>query len=96
MHIDFTSIHNLNEQAVFERVLADAPRHPGLGDNPELLADVACVALNRLTPHYIRHDADHSFYQPRTEAQSREQSVTEAVEFAYGFVQARRALGARG
>jgi hypothetical protein len=29
-----------------------------LSDNPELLSDVACVALNRLPPRYIRHIVD--------------------------------------
>jgi len=95
MHIDFTSVHNVNEQAVFDRVLADAARHPGVGANAELLADVACVALNRLTPHYIRHDADRSFYQAQADILARQQALTEAVEFAFGFVQARSALGAR-
>lgn len=96
MHIDFTSVHNVNEQAVFDRVLSEAARHPGVGETPELLADVACVALNRLPPHYIRHDADRSFYQAQADILTREQALAEAVEFAFGFVQARRALGARG
>ena len=95
MHVDFTTIHNLHEKAVFERVLAEAGRHPGLSGSAELLADVACVALNRLAPRYIRHDLDHAFYLAEGEARSRETELAEAVEFAFGFVQARQAMGAR-
>ena len=96
MSIDFTSIRNHNERAVYQAVLDTAPRFPGVASNDELLADVACVALNRLQPRYIRHDVDFSFYLSERERGESERQVSDAVEFAFGFVQARTAMRARG
>ena len=62
----------------------------------ELLIDVACVALNRLTPRYIRHEADFAFFLSDRERADAELAVSEAVEYAFGFVQARTAMRARG
>src|SRR6266851_6634351 len=60
MYIDFSSIHNHHEKAVFEHVMELAPRYPSL--NADLLVDAACIALNKLKAHYIRHDLDLNFY----------------------------------
>mgnify|MGYP000907642192 CR=1 FL=1 len=95
MNIDFTSVRNSNERAVYEAVSALAPQHPGLTHDPELLADVACVALNRLQPRYIRHEVDFAFYLTEKERNETERHVPEAVDFAFGFVQARVAMRAR-
>ncbi len=59
---EFTSVRNHNERAVFHAVARNAERYPGITDRPELLADVACVALNRLPARYIRHEVDYVFY----------------------------------
>jgi len=96
MHADFTSIRNHNEQGVFDAVLAAAPAYPGLAERADLLADVACVALNRLQPRYIRHPVDLAFYQSERERLDGDQAVQDAVEYAFGFVQARTAMRARG
>ena len=96
MSADFSSVRNHNERAVYEAVAAHAERFPGLADKPELLADVACVALNRLTPRYIRHAVDFAFYLSERERRESEQQVLDAVEHAFGFVQARTAMRARG
>jgi hypothetical protein len=82
--MDITSIHNFYERAVYNEVLAQVEHSPHLIGNDDVLADIACVALNRLPPRYIRHDVDLA-----------ERSVQEAVEFAFGFVQARNAMRAR-
>ena len=74
---------------------AAAADHPGLAHDPELLADVACVALNRLQPRYIRHEVDFAFYLTEKERNETERHVNDAVEFAFGFVQARTAMRAR-
>ena len=95
MSIDFSSVRNSNERAVWETVTAHAPRYPGLADDPELLADVACVALNRLQPRYIRHEVDFAFYLTDKERIDTERHVAEAVDYAFGFVQARVAMRAR-
>ena len=96
MSVDFTSVRNLNERAVYHAVDAGAASHPGLADDPELLADVACVALNRLAPRYIRHEVDFVFYLSERERGDSERQLLDAVEYAFGFVQARTAMRARG
>jgi hypothetical protein len=93
---DFSSVHNHNERAVFEAVQDMASQFPGLANNTELLADVACVALNRLQPRYIRHEVDFMFYLSERERSKNFKLVQDAVEHAFGFVQARHAMRARG
>ncbi len=95
MNVDFTSIRNHHERAVCDAVLAGAQRYPGVAHDGELLADVACVALNRLQPRYIRHEVDFAFYQNEHERSETECQLSEAVDFAFGFVQARTAMRAR-
>ena len=56
--MDITSIHNWYERAVFNEVMAQSQAFPHLQGNDDVLADVACVALNRLQPRYIRHEVD--------------------------------------
>ena len=95
MSTDFTSVRNHNERAVYETVNRHAARYPGIGHNAELLADVACVALNRLPPRYIRHEVDFVFYLSERERGDNDRLLDEAVDFAFGFVQARTAMRAR-
>jgi predicted nucleic acid-binding protein len=94
MSADFDSIHNHHERAVFAAVTAGAARYPQLND-AELLSDIACVALNRLPPRYIRHEVDFAFYLTDRERADNERAISEAVAFAFEFVQARRAMRAR-
>ena len=93
--MDFSSIHNIHERAVGDAVLAAAPRWPALATTPDLLADVACVALNRMPPRYIRHQVDLAFFLTERERAQSERQIAEAVDFAFGFVQARHAMAAR-
>ena len=95
MTVDFSSIRNHHEQAVFAAVLAAMPRYPGIAHQPALLADVACVALNRLQPRYIRHEVDYAFYLSERERADQDRAVEETVAFAFEFVQARTAMRAR-
>jgi hypothetical protein len=95
MSIDFTSVRNHHERAVFAAVSEAAARYPGIAQDAELLADVACVALNRIPARYIRHEVDLAFYQGDSERETDEKNVREAVEYAFGFVQARAAMRAR-
>ncbi len=90
----FETIHNHHERAVFDAVQAAAPRFAHLSD-PQIQADVACVALNRLPPRYIRHDVDFSFYLTERERNENELAISEAVDFAYQFVQAKVVMRAR-
>jgi hypothetical protein len=93
MSADFESIHNHYERIVFEAVSAGSNDYPQV--QRELLADVACVALNRLPPRYIRHDVDLVFYLTENERANNEVAIAEAVKYAFEFVQARNAMKAR-
>lgn len=93
--MDIASIHNHHERAVFAAVQAMAENFPHLRENSDMMADIACVALNRLPPRYIRHDVDFAFFQTDRERSDAERAIAEAVEFAFGFVQARNAMRAR-
>lgn len=95
MSVDFSSIHNHHERAVFDAVQQLASSFPLAASSPDLLADVACIALNRLPPRYIRHEVDLAFYLTEKERQDNGQAIEQAVRFAFEFVQARRVMRAR-
>jgi hypothetical protein len=96
MSTDFTSVRNHHERSVYDAVQREAARFPGIAGAPELLADVACVALNRMPPRYIRHEVDFLFYLSERERADNDRLLQECVEYAFGFVQARTAMRARG
>ena len=96
MNLDFGSVHNRHEQAVFRAVVEASAHFPGLAGRQDLLVDVACVALNRLAPRYIRHESNYAYHVGERERTDNELAISEAVEFAFGFVQARTAMRARG
>ncbi|MBL0718463.1 late competence development ComFB family protein [Piscinibacter sp. Jin2] len=93
MNPSFESIHNIHEAAVIETVLALQGDYPAVA--PDLLPDVACVALNRLPPRYIRHSVDLAFYQDEKEREELARLQQSTVRLAFEFVQARRAMRAR-
>ncbi len=90
----FESIHNHHEQAVFDAVRTGAAHYPLLVER-QLLADVACVALNRLPARYIRHEVDFSFYLSEQERARSDRDIDESVQFAFNYVQARTVMLAR-
>ena len=92
MAYDFSSLYNHHEREVFAAVLAATDKHPNLELTNDMLCDVACVALNRLPPRYIRHEVDFSFYMTGSERQEIDNAINEAVTFAFQFVEARTAL----
>lgn len=93
--MDFSSVHNIHERAVLEAVSAATLRYPAIGSDEDLVADVACVALNLVPPRYIRHAVDLAFFLTQNERKAHELAVNEAVDYAFGFVQARHLLAAR-
>ena len=95
MNSDFDAVHNYNERLIFELISDSADRYPALSD-PELLADVACVALNRLPPRYIRHIVDMRFFTNDEESAKNDAAVSAAVEFAFDFVRSREGLRSPG
>lgn len=95
MSADFSSLYNHHEREVFAAVLEAAEGFPEIASSNDLLCDVACVALNRLQPRYIRHEVDFSFYLTEHERHEIDNAITDAVDYAFNFVQARTALRAR-
>jgi hypothetical protein len=93
MSAEFETIHNHHERAVFEAVLAAQGSYPSVPT--DLLADVACVALNRLPPRYIRHEVDYAFYLTEQEREVNTVQLAQAVKYAFEFVQARNVVRAR-
>lgn len=93
MAADFTSLHNDYERQVVDLVVDLAGQYPLLQEDH--LPDVACVALNRLPPRYIRHQVDLAFHMTEKERHDSEQLIRDAVVFAFEFVQARYAMRAR-
>lgn len=87
MEFDFEQVHNYYERLVFEEVARRSPNATNF--TSDMLADVACVALNRLPARYVRHDVDLMFYLTEHERHAIELSMEEALQFAFGFVEER-------
>ena len=88
---NFEQVHNFYERLVFEEVLQRAARWPEM--TPDQLADVACVALNRLPPRYIRHEVDFSFYLTEHERHAIDLSLEAALDYAFRLVSERSSHG---
>ncbi len=82
------SVHNYYEQLVFEQILRSNDR---ANSDSEFLADVACVALNRLPARYVRHDVDMTFFMTPDELENISESVVKAVNDAIVYVESRDA-----
>lgn len=87
----FEQVRNYYERLVFEAVLARANADRQNKYSDELLADVACVALNRLPPRYMRHEVDLVFYLTGDEREAMELALDAALDFAFDFVLRRHA-----
>lgn len=87
----FEQVRNYYERLVFEAVMerANADRQNNYSD--ELLADVACVALNRLPPRYMRHEVDLVFYLTGAEREAMDLTLDAALDYAFDFVIRRHA-----
>jgi competence protein ComFB len=80
------NINNYYEQVVareIHRQLDGRPKEPSL----DFMADVACVALNRLPPKYYRYEVDMAFYMSPNELNEVDDRVTLAVKEAVAFVE---------
>ena len=84
MVFNFEQVHNYYERLVFEEVARLASTYPAF--TPDMLADVACVALNRLPVRYVRHDVDLMFYLTEGERHAIEQAMDETMNFSFNFV----------
>jgi hypothetical protein len=95
MKFNFEQVHNYYERLVFEEVARrfSEPAHQNF--TADMLADVACLALNRLPVRYVRHDVDMMFYMTEQERKIIEQSMEEVLAFSFAFVQERTVRSAR-
>lgn len=89
----FDTVHNHLEHLVIEAVSDYAADYPEIGYDAH--ADVACIALNRLPPRYIRHKVDMVFYQTEADRARTEEAVTNAVKSAFMFLRERERSGQR-
>ena len=89
------SVHNYYEKLVFEQIGSVLGNSREAHDS-NFVADVACVALNRLPTRYIRYDIDLAFYLSSDERLKIDKEVKEAVDYGVSFVRghARRDSGA--
>jgi hypothetical protein len=79
-------IHNYYERLVIEKLMTMY----AAGDVPaDMIADIACVALNRLPPRYVRHDVDMAFYLSPHEYDEIEAKVQNAINAGITFVEKR-------
>lgn len=81
------SIHNYYERLVIEYLVSYVDE--AQSDN-NFIADVACVALNRLPPRYIRHDVDTTFFLSPAELREINEKVAQAVLEAIDYVSERK------
>lgn len=84
---DADFIHNYYERQVVQEITRQSLRVQQ-GDR-DFLADVACVALNRMPPRYIRHDVDMTFFMSPQDIQEIERKVVDAVQDAINYVESR-------
>lgn len=77
--MELDSVHNYYERLVFQEIKEN---YLELLDE-ELLADMACIALNRIPPRYIRYDIDMSFFLTTEERITIEHQVRKACKKAY-------------
>ncbi len=80
------AIDNFYEPLVVEAI--DETREEG--DNQDFLADVMCVALNRLPTKYYRHSIDMMFYLADGELEGMKKNALTAVQEARVFVKSHK------
>ena len=75
--MNFDAIHNYYESLVIAQVMETVARE---GDNSEdELQDIACLALNQLPPHYVRHDDETAFFLTTRNRERMQRAIREAV-----------------
>lgn len=79
-------VHNYYEHLVLDQITLTNERAQ---TDLDFLADVACVALNRLPPRYVRHDVDLTFFMTPVELQDMQDKIEDAVQQAIEYVDSR-------
>lgn len=76
-------IHNYYEHLVLEHIVElGLPKTK----STDYLADLTCLALNQLSPRYIRYEVDMAFYLPNTERQQMRMNVIHAIQAGVDFL----------
>jgi len=83
----FDNIHNYYEKLVSNEIQKKV-QDDVLENNEDILGDIACVALNKLPAHYVRHDVDMAFYMTAEEREEKAVKVKHAIIEAIDFVKA--------
>lgn len=78
--MSFDTVHNYYDRLVFNEINEN---YKEKNLSPHQLEDMACIALNRLPPRYIRFDIDMSFYLSTDEHFQIQKKVAKAVRKAY-------------
>jgi Late competence development protein ComFB len=95
MEYNFDQVHNYYERLVFEEVALRSQMPDFMDFTSDMLADVACLALNRLPARYVRHDVDMMFYLTESERQAMHQAMEEVMQFSFKLVRERKARATR-
>ncbi|MGB4058625.1 MAG: late competence development ComFB family protein [Burkholderiaceae bacterium] len=82
-------IHNYYERLVLDEVVRRARELPNA--TADMVADMACVALNRLPARYVRHDVDLVFYLTEAERHQSDTALLAALDYAEKLVLSRSA-----
>lgn len=87
MSVDFSSVQNHYERAVFEQILESRGDYPLVRD--DALPDVACLALNKLPSRYVRYPVDLCFYMTHKDRAEMSEAIYRAVHDALEFMSER-------
>jgi len=77
-------IHNYYERLVLDEVVRRVRDDEYV--TADMVADMACVALNRLPARYVRHDVDLIFYLTEEERRQSDMALDAAIELAIRLV----------
>lgn len=77
-------IHNYYERLVVDEVVRRVRDNPDV--TSDMVADMACVALNRLPARYVRYDVDLMFYLTEAERHQSDAAMDSAITDALKLV----------
>jgi competence protein ComFB len=90
-----SNITNYYEKLVYDRIYKKL-KGSRLTRDEDYVADVACVALNKLPARYVRHMVDTRFFETEEEQHAADLAVERAVVAALAFINEREGLSPDG
>lgn len=87
--MNYESVNNYYETLVAYEIREQLSESESAEDN-DYIEDIACVALNRLPPRYVRHHVDLVYYLTDEEKLKMDNAVRMAVSEAITFVNRHR------